>query len=164
MIDQFNADQLWYWWNQGLSGFRLHPLYYPELPVWIDSLQKEVKGTITLDDSHYGSLAKLPCFGAWDEDRLAAFVATPPRRLDWLIRKTAELEKATPKGRPKVKARRGSTSGLPFGVEEVEHLLGSKAVRHRAAYLYAMHVAPRRGRLAVQDFIGSSPASTRGGP
>jgi predicted TIM-barrel fold metal-dependent hydrolase len=36
-LDQFNGDQLWYWWNQGLSGFRLHPLYYPELPVWIDS-------------------------------------------------------------------------------------------------------------------------------
>ena len=36
-LDQFNADQLWYWWNRGISGFRLHPLYYPELPLWIDS-------------------------------------------------------------------------------------------------------------------------------
>jgi predicted TIM-barrel fold metal-dependent hydrolase len=36
-LDPNNSDQLWYWMNRGLSGFRLHPLYYPELPVWVDS-------------------------------------------------------------------------------------------------------------------------------
>jgi hypothetical protein len=111
----------------------------------------EVKGTITVDDSHYGSLAKLPCYGPWDEERLAAFVATPPRRVDWLTRKTAELETATPKGPPKVKARRGSTSGLPFGVEEF-HALDTREHRNRVVpYLYAYHVAPRRGRLLRED-------------
>jgi predicted TIM-barrel fold metal-dependent hydrolase len=32
-----NADALRRWMGRGLSGFRLHPLYYPELPIWIDS-------------------------------------------------------------------------------------------------------------------------------
>jgi predicted TIM-barrel fold metal-dependent hydrolase len=32
-----NADDLRRWMSQGLSGIRLHPLYYPELPIWIDS-------------------------------------------------------------------------------------------------------------------------------
>jgi predicted TIM-barrel fold metal-dependent hydrolase len=36
-LSQFNADQAWYWWNQGISGFRLHPLYYPDGPTWVDS-------------------------------------------------------------------------------------------------------------------------------
>ena len=36
-LDRNNSDQLWYWMNRGLSGFRFHPLYYPELPVWVDS-------------------------------------------------------------------------------------------------------------------------------
>ena len=36
-LDSHNAEHLRAWMKQGLSGFRLHPLYYPNLPVWIDS-------------------------------------------------------------------------------------------------------------------------------
>ena len=36
-LDASNAEQLRSWSRQGLSGFRFHPLYYPDLPVWIDS-------------------------------------------------------------------------------------------------------------------------------
>ena len=32
-----NASDLRFWMSQGLSGFRLHPLYYPDEPCWIDS-------------------------------------------------------------------------------------------------------------------------------
>lgn len=32
-----NAADLRYWMSRGLSGFRLHPLYYPDEPSWIDS-------------------------------------------------------------------------------------------------------------------------------
>jgi predicted TIM-barrel fold metal-dependent hydrolase len=32
-----NARDLRDWMKKGLSGFRLHPLYYPDQPVWIDS-------------------------------------------------------------------------------------------------------------------------------
>jgi predicted TIM-barrel fold metal-dependent hydrolase len=41
-LDPNNADQLWYWMNRGLSGFRLHPLYYPEIePTWVDSKEHD---------------------------------------------------------------------------------------------------------------------------
>lgn len=33
-----NADDLRRWMARGLSGFRFHPLYYPDEPCWIDSL------------------------------------------------------------------------------------------------------------------------------
>ncbi|HLH73362.1 MAG TPA: amidohydrolase family protein [Chloroflexota bacterium] len=32
-----NAADLQFWMSRGLSGFRLHPLYYPDEPCWIDS-------------------------------------------------------------------------------------------------------------------------------
>jgi len=32
-----NAGDLRLWMSRGLSGFRLHPLYYPDEPCWIDS-------------------------------------------------------------------------------------------------------------------------------
>src|ERR1035437_3078362 len=32
-----NAADLRYWMSRGLSGFRLHPLYYPDEPCWVDS-------------------------------------------------------------------------------------------------------------------------------
>ena len=32
-----NADDLRRWMARGLSGIRLHPLYYPDEPCWIDS-------------------------------------------------------------------------------------------------------------------------------
>ncbi|MGH2459414.1 MAG: amidohydrolase family protein [Chloroflexota bacterium] len=32
-----NADDLRSWMAQGLSGFRLHPLYYPDAECWVDS-------------------------------------------------------------------------------------------------------------------------------
>jgi len=32
-----NADDLRHWMRQGLSGFRLHPLYYPDDECWVDS-------------------------------------------------------------------------------------------------------------------------------
>jgi predicted TIM-barrel fold metal-dependent hydrolase len=32
-----NATDLRSWMRQGLSGFRFHPLYYPDEPSWIDS-------------------------------------------------------------------------------------------------------------------------------
>jgi predicted TIM-barrel fold metal-dependent hydrolase len=32
-----NGDNLRFWMARGLSGFRLHPLYYPDEPCWIDS-------------------------------------------------------------------------------------------------------------------------------
>ena len=32
-----NAMALEHWMGRGISGFRLHPLYYPRQPVWIDS-------------------------------------------------------------------------------------------------------------------------------
>jgi predicted TIM-barrel fold metal-dependent hydrolase len=32
-----NADHLRAWMRQGLSGFRFHPLYYPDEPCWVDS-------------------------------------------------------------------------------------------------------------------------------
>jgi predicted TIM-barrel fold metal-dependent hydrolase len=41
LVDPLGADNaaaLRYWMGQGLSGFRLHPLYYPDEPCWIDSL------------------------------------------------------------------------------------------------------------------------------
>jgi len=32
-----NADDLRFWMRRGLSGFRLHPLYYPDDQCWVDS-------------------------------------------------------------------------------------------------------------------------------
>jgi predicted TIM-barrel fold metal-dependent hydrolase len=40
-LDRHNSDQLWYWMNRGLSGFRLHPLYYRDQPVWVDSAEHD---------------------------------------------------------------------------------------------------------------------------
>jgi predicted TIM-barrel fold metal-dependent hydrolase len=40
LVDPLSSDNsadLRYWMNRGLSGFRLHPLYYPDEPCWIDS-------------------------------------------------------------------------------------------------------------------------------
>jgi predicted TIM-barrel fold metal-dependent hydrolase len=40
LVDPLSPDKapdLRYWMGQGLSGFRLHPLYYPDEPCWIDS-------------------------------------------------------------------------------------------------------------------------------
>jgi predicted TIM-barrel fold metal-dependent hydrolase len=36
-----NARDLEHWMAQGLSGFRLHPLYYPLEPSWLDSRQND---------------------------------------------------------------------------------------------------------------------------
>jgi predicted TIM-barrel fold metal-dependent hydrolase len=36
-LDPRNADALRGWIARGLSGVRLHPLYYPDEPCWIDS-------------------------------------------------------------------------------------------------------------------------------
>ncbi len=36
-LGERNAEDLRHWMSRGLSGFRLHPLYYPDQPVWIDS-------------------------------------------------------------------------------------------------------------------------------
>ncbi|MBI2940859.1 MAG: amidohydrolase [Chloroflexi bacterium] len=36
-LSEDNADDLRRWMGRGLSGFRLHPLYYPDEPCWIDS-------------------------------------------------------------------------------------------------------------------------------
>lgn len=36
-LGEDNADDLRRWMGRGLSGFRLHPLYYPDEPCWIDS-------------------------------------------------------------------------------------------------------------------------------
>jgi predicted TIM-barrel fold metal-dependent hydrolase len=36
-LSERNSDDLRYWMKRGLSGFRLHPLYYPDDHCWIDS-------------------------------------------------------------------------------------------------------------------------------
>jgi predicted TIM-barrel fold metal-dependent hydrolase len=36
-LGERNADDLRSWMRRGLSGFRLHPLYYPDEPCWIDT-------------------------------------------------------------------------------------------------------------------------------
>jgi len=36
-LSSTNGDNLRFWMARGLSGFRLHPLYYPDEPCWIDS-------------------------------------------------------------------------------------------------------------------------------
>lgn len=36
-----NAADLRSWMSRGLSGFRLHPLYYPDEPSWIDAPQND---------------------------------------------------------------------------------------------------------------------------
>jgi hypothetical protein len=99
-----------------------------------------------------------------DGASLEAFVKAPCRPIQWLGRKGVELEQAAREtvsnsagptrcpARTSALGKPGSTSGLPFEAEDVRELLESKAVRQRAAYLYAMHVAPARGRLTREDF------------
>jgi hypothetical protein len=127
----------------------------------------EVKGLISESDAHLGTLAKLPCYGGaepWTGASLEAFVQAPCRPIQWLGRKGVEMAQAAQEivghsarptrcpARTSAPGKPGSTSGLPFEVEDVQALLESKAVRHRAAYLYAMHVPPARGRLTREDF------------
>jgi hypothetical protein len=44
----------------------------------------EIKGTITESDDHYGTLAKLPCYGEWTERRLAEYERLPVKSVKWL--------------------------------------------------------------------------------
>ncbi len=60
--------------------------------IWCDV---ETKGTISISDDNYGTLAKLPCYGEWSFERLEEFKATPEQTLGWLQGATAALIEAT---------------------------------------------------------------------
>jgi hypothetical protein len=116
-----------------------------------------VKGHVQHGD-YSGTLAKVPCYGGaapWTEEDLGRLERLRPLPFQWLGKKVTELGRlpgpAKPV-RPPAPRKPGSTSGLPFEVGDVEALLASKAVRDRAAYLYAMRVTPARGRLTREDF------------
>jgi hypothetical protein len=117
----------------------------------------EVKGHVRHGD-YSGTLAKLPCYGGatpWTGEDLGRLERLRPLPFQWLGKKVVELGQLPGPARPvqqPAPRKPGSTPGLPFAVEEVEGLLHSKAVRNRAAYLYAMHVTPARGRLTREDF------------
>ncbi|HUE75696.1 MAG TPA: amidohydrolase family protein [Chloroflexota bacterium] len=44
-----NAQHLRDWMKKGLSGFRLHPLYYPDRPVWIDAPEHDALWSTAAD-------------------------------------------------------------------------------------------------------------------
>jgi hypothetical protein len=126
-------------------------------PACVLEIGEEVK---TLEQSS-GTLAKLPCFGAWDEQRLAEWVALPIKPYSWLLATVERLEKANadrPSGAKKTARQRpksGSCVGVSIATGVVEAL--PDAVRYYkqlSYYLYAQHVAPRRKdvRLTAVDF------------
>jgi hypothetical protein len=118
----------------------------------------EVKGHVQHGE-YAGTLAKVPCYGGaapWTEEDLGRLERLRPLPFQWLGKKVVELEQLPEPAKPvrqPAPRKPGSTSGLPFEVGDVEALLASKAVRSRAAYLYAMHAQPRRGRLTREDFV-----------
>jgi hypothetical protein len=135
----------------------------------------EIKGTISLatsknPDAPFGQLAKLPCYGEWNYQKLAEFEKIRPVSLRWLRQMTAKLQAATDytkaqttiahcrelRGKPAAKVIRASESVSLFTEEEVAVLPKViKSLKNRAYYCYAMHHAPRKKgvKLTPLDFV-----------
>jgi hypothetical protein len=116
----------------------------------------EVKGKAGVDRSDYGTLAKLPCYGEWTEQRLAEFQAAPVKTFAWLKALVEDMEKRqAPKPTVKAKQKRGSCLGFSMPEDEFERL--PELVRRYesiANYCYAMRGEVRRKDVALtrQDF------------
>jgi hypothetical protein len=120
----------------------------------------EVKGKAG-NQEHYGTLAKLPCYGRWDEGRLQDFMDTPVHPFSWLQERIDRLElRLAEKPVPEAPAPRGRVKvGSHTGTNVPAHALARlpdmvRQYKDHAFYLYARHVTPRRNdvRLAVRDF------------
>ena len=98
----------------------------------------EIKGKPSADRQHYGTLAKLPCFGHWSEERLEEFLRLPVKSFAWLTGVVEKLEAKVqpapePKPAPAPKAapepedkprrvRSGSCLGIPVTEDELARL------------------------------------------
>jgi hypothetical protein len=119
----------------------------------------EVKGKAG-DRSHYGTLAKLPCYGPWSFERLAEFERLPVKPFSWLLGVISALEEKQAPKAPEVKQaapkkKRGSGLGFKIPAEELARL--PEAVefhRSRSYYAYAMREGPRRRdvKMTALDF------------
>jgi hypothetical protein len=114
----------------------------------------EVKGTITISNQHYGSLAKLPCYGAWSEDRLREFRDLPVVDAVWLEDKIKQLNQGQERpANETVKA--GSCDPFTPSEEEVEAIPRFvKSLKSRSWHCYNRRVEPKREgvKLVALDF------------
>jgi len=143
----------------------------------------EVKGTISLATARFprepfGTLAKLPCYGEWNVERLEEFQNTQVVTLNWIINKTRELRSLTDpekanatiarcrefeekpviiRSSPVVAPIRAATSISLFSDDELEALSSGrvrKQLYDRINYVYAMRHEPgREGTTITKDDV-----------
>lgn len=83
----------------------------------------EVKGTISVSSEHYGSLAKLPCFGTWTEARLNEFRNLPILDSPWLESKIQQIEKNETKSvKEKSKVKTGSCDSFNLSQDDIDSI------------------------------------------
>lgn len=122
----------------------------------------EVKGTISISRQHYGSLAKLPCYGAWSEDRLREFRDLPVINTAWIKRKIARIEEEVEKlgpnasepARPK-SVKTGSCDSFTLSQEEIDSIPQLvNSLKSRSSYCLSRSGEPKRKdvKLVPLDF------------
>ena len=136
---------------------------------------EEIQGTNSLatskhPDAPFGQLAKLPCFGDWNYQKLAEFEKVEPVSLRWIRQMTTKLQTATDQvkaqetiaycrqisGKAEAKAIRFAESVTLLTEEEITVLPKViNSLKNRAYYCYAMHHAPRKKGVKLNhlDFI-----------
>jgi hypothetical protein len=115
----------------------------------------EVKGTITVSSQHYGSLVKLPCYGAWSEDRLREFNELPVVDTAWLQDMIDKLHRINPLPVKTTTVKGGSCDSFTLSEEEVASIPGLvRSLKSRSWYCHGRRVDPNRKdvKLVPLDF------------
>jgi hypothetical protein len=115
----------------------------------------EVKGTISTSSQNYGSLAKLPCYGAWSEDRLREFNELPVVDTAWLQDMIGKLDQINPGPVKTSMVKAGSCDSFTLSQEEIDSIPGLvKSLRSRSWYCHGRRVDPKRQdvKLVPIDF------------
>lgn len=115
----------------------------------------EVKGTITVSSRHYGSLAKLPCYGVWSEDRLREFRDLPVVDTAWMQAQIEKLNQINPQPVKMTSVKAGSCDSFTLSEEEVASIPGLvKSLKSRSWYCHGRRVDPKRQdvKLVPLDF------------
>jgi hypothetical protein len=115
----------------------------------------EVKGTITVSSLHYGSLAKLPCYGAWSKDRLREFRDLPVVNTAWMQAQIEKLNQINPEPVKTTTVKGGSCDSFMLSQEEIDsipHLV--KSLKSRSWYCHGRRADPKRAdvKLVPLDF------------
>jgi hypothetical protein len=115
----------------------------------------EVKGTISTSSQHYGSLAKLPCYGAWSEDHLREFCDLPVVDTAWMQAKIEMLKQNSPEPTTTKTVKAGSCDSFTLSPEEVASIPRFvKMLKSLSWYCHSRKVDPKRDdvKLVALDF------------